>query len=228
MQEKLLRRPTPTILYQGPSQGMFTAVCFTAGALCLTAGGYTFYEYFWLDPFEKSNGMNWVKAAEGVTIGFYAVIAAIVVTRPFRLVRSITAIPINGVASRQLAIDIESQSLIPFKNKGQVIRKPASELSLNKLLAPLSTSPSVLENGPLGQAAENTGSRRQIPERQRGNNFIRMFKKTGRLFGIIYLATSKMFSTNHIRYIRVPGKGNWKLDLSGAWTLDNGRGKCFV
>ncbi|KAF2232937.1 hypothetical protein EV356DRAFT_534228 [Viridothelium virens] len=223
-QEKLLRSPTPTLLYQGPSQGVFTAVCFTAGVLSLAGAAYTYYFFYKLNPFEDTRGGKFARAAEGLGSVVFVYLGLIGIMRPFRLIKSITAVPLNGVASRQLALDIEAQPLLPFKKKGRIVRRLRSELTLdNSLALPPETTPLLRTESYPDQAKADRASQEKGGEYQRNYGLQWPFRKLGEGVSKIFLSTKKMFSINHLRYIKVSGKGTWKLDLAGSWTLDNGR-----
>ena len=221
---KLLRSPTPTLLYQGTSQASFTAVCFATGILTLASSAYIFYAFYGEIVNETTTQMVLVRLTEGATAVLLVGFGALALSRPFSLIKSIKAIPINGVASRQLALDIESQPVFPWR-KGRVIRRLSSELKLNRSLVSPSPSLPRPKEGVREQAIEARETRKKDRERAVTRILAWPFRTLARGFGVIFLATKKMFSTRHLRYIDIPGVGTWKLDLAGAWTLDNGRSK---
>ncbi|KAL9094044.1 MAG: hypothetical protein Q9165_003714 [Trypethelium subeluteriae] len=224
-QEKLLRSPTPTLLYQGPPQGVFTAVCFTAGVLSLAGAAYTYYFFYKLNPFENTRGGKFARVAEGLGSVVFLYFGIIGIMRPFRLIKSITAVPLNGVASRQLAFDIEAQPLLPFKKRGRIVRRLRGELTLNNFLALPSEIAHLRRTKSYPDQNEADGPLRETERKyQRSYGPTWLFRNLGEGGSKIFHSTEKMFSTSHLRYIKVSGKGNWKLDLAGSWTLDNGRG----
>ncbi|KAI9664006.1 MAG: hypothetical protein M1821_007497 [Bathelium mastoideum] len=223
--DKILQRSAPTLLYQGPSQSFFIAVCFSTGLLALAGAAHTYYTFFVEGIFQDTSRMGWISAVEGLSIGFLITLGALAISRPFRLIRSITAVPINGVASRQIALDIEAQPLLPFRKRGRIIRKLRGDLSLKNLLVPPSSAtPYALRKTPLEQFSEDQIAQAKAHGDERLGLAGRFVRNLARTPASIFLATSKMFSSSHFRYLNIEGKGNFKLDLAGGWTLDNGRG----
>lgn len=218
--DKLLRRATPTLLYQGPPQGTFTAVCFTTGVLALASAAYVFWAFYGEVVFETTTQMTLVRVAEGAGGVCLMLLGSLALFRPLSLIKSITAVPVAGVASRQLALDIESQPVLPFRSKGRIIRRLSSELHLDQYL--------VSSSAVRFEAKEATHAIERHRGREGRLKYILLWplRKFADGFGIIFFATQKMFSRQHLRYIRIPGEGTWKLDLAGAWALENGRGEC--
>ncbi|KAI9687694.1 MAG: hypothetical protein M1820_010382 [Bogoriella megaspora] len=200
LRESLLRNPTPTLLYKAPSHRFLTFVSFTACASCLAAGFYS-YMFNYKGNY-KGEGIiqdgtpfaPWMDLTFGLVAVFLILFACNFATAPFGMVKSISAFAKDGVASRQLFLRIERNSVIPFR-KPAPIELPPSEVAISEYVLP----PIYRDKPEEAQAITRMGE---------------SYKFTG-LDGY-FNDFKKIFSRSHIIYLRLPGERNLKLDTHGG------------
>lgn len=147
------------------------------------------------------------------------------VLAPARLIKTITAFPsksINPGVAPVPRIQIELRKMFPFPFfPARVITTTPQELSLNsKLYIPRDTPQVMSADKKLLQEARL----RQGPKLDRSKTILTLpFRQMSRGIHSLFSAVKRTWHREGFLKLRV-GKQAYKLDVSGGWVLDEGRG----
>ncbi len=211
----LAKRSSPTLLYQAPSH---TAYVLATYAFSIYAFSYSGYNFYTACLYPTTDLEIWVSYSMGVVCFMMACLGAWIFLGSFRLIRSITAIPVHS-SSQALSLRVESRRTIslPFV-KPHVFSVAPSDLFISSRLAHASAKNSSL--------AEEEALRREKEAliRDRTRIMTAPFRQMGRAIWKALTYLSRIFTRQGFFKVLIRGKaGHWQLDSQGGWALEDGK-----
>ncbi|TVY80718.1 hypothetical protein LSUE1_G005760 [Lachnellula suecica] len=224
----LAKRAHSTLLYEAPSHTMFMITSYGAAGLFLGYGGYTYYQYS--DPPDGIS--SWVPYAFGVGTFLMAAMAGWFIMGPAMLIKSITAVPKSvvmslGTAAKggasvpelQLEVELRKMFPVPFFPPRKLYIEP-HQLELPTALAAPAPTRAAISLREMEQAEKQ----REEELEYRRNHILSMpFRDANKAFYSLFANTRRAFVREGFMKVAVKGK-IYKLDVTGGWALDEGRG----
>ncbi|KAK5010362.1 hypothetical protein LTR28_010361 [Elasticomyces elasticus] len=239
---QLAQRGSPTLLYRSPSHTRLIVLSYlSAFAMFSTA-------YTWVGPaLAASNLPVWVSSVQVATAVCFAGSALYLAYAPAKCIKSITAVPpqLGALAKGAARTDakptlrFEISRLLPF-TKPTFIDVSPEDCALDRSVAVM--LPTIRSSLPAAeQRHANLRPEEQLQLAARRDRDLQAFDRAHlltmpfrRLYRLLARVASALFSgviqdgkkmmwRHHLAYVRIKGRGNWKVDLAGAWVLDGGR-----
>ncbi|KAK5018780.1 hypothetical protein LTR39_000786 [Cryomyces antarcticus] len=184
------------------------------GAFFLIGLGVYYVDQWYIHP---PAGLPWWASTGFASVGIGCVIfGTFLLIGPARLVNTITAVPVSGAASSpQLLLRIEAKKWMLFVRPA-VMEVPAGELALPERM--------VKKVFPVAERSERELRLAAKANRDHRSIFTLPFRQLSKVMFEFFAASRKMFATrSEWVYLRVKGRGNWKIDRYGGWALDGGK-----
>ncbi|KAI4167815.1 MAG: hypothetical protein LQ343_006887 [Gyalolechia ehrenbergii] len=213
--QTIAERSEPTLLYQGGSNTIYIAGCYSLGLLILAwtvhAAGQVYYHpppFF--NRFLKS--MFYGACVLTVSMGTFFII------RPYRIIQTIQALPVSAKGARTLHLQIESARLLPGI-RPRTVSVPATDISLSEQLH------AEKHGGVSLHVLELRTKEAEKARRLREGNFMTLpLRQLGFHLWRGFQALKGVFTNNPFIYLRAKGyQGSWKLGKGVWWALDEGR-----
>ncbi|KAF1353557.1 hypothetical protein BDV97DRAFT_396384 [Delphinella strobiligena] len=197
--EKLALRSEPTVVYEARSQNVFVGVCYTS-AIFLTWVSYATWKNYETGVLQ---GNVMLAVAGIINCGMFAAVASYFTVGPLGLVKRIVAVPAT--------VRTTAQPLRP------TLRIEPVAILFGKYPQPFEVQMGdVLSDRPFAREMEKFA---RLRARGRTSE---VFNQFFGWLGQIWNAYLKMFARmQHLTYVRVGGKANYKLDLRNCETIDN-------
>jgi len=210
----LASKKTPTLLYTAPSHNVFIISSYATGAFCLAYAGISFVSNFKLAPPDLA---TWVPYAFSVISIMMGGFSGWLFLGPARLINTITAVPAK---LRKLPQAVgKNATLSPDLYLGITFRRT---IFLKK---PLWVAPQDIEfPGPLARAEEEI-SPEQARERAQEQELLAkhsLLAGFSRAMHGAFQSFKKTWTRDGLISIDIKGE-KYKLDVDGAWALENGR-----
>ncbi|KAL9587516.1 MAG: hypothetical protein Q9212_000218 [Teloschistes hypoglaucus] len=213
--QTLAERSNPTLLYQAASHGPYIVGCYALG---IVVSGWALYAANQIYKYPSITFAKFLKVVYYGACVFAVGISGILLTRPFRIIHSIQAIPRFHNGSRNLYLQIESNRMLPF-SKPASLSVPASSIHLSRQLAQERLNGIPIKDLEARRLQEERAKR--IPK---GNLFTLPFRQLSFLFwkGRRFLSATRR--DNPFINVRVEGYNwPWKLGTNRGWALEEGR-----
>ena len=227
----LLKASDPVLIYKSPSHTSYFFFCYTFGIAFLFGAGMVIDQTRHPNREKTSKQPTvpfWAKFWSIVTGFFMAVAGTTFLLGPTKLIRSVSVFtPRGGAGAPMVRFHMKSPvPLVPFrfmKAKG-VIDVGLREASFVKRVKGTTIECNPV---PLAEAKEFTDrylnpaasdSTPGILDRVRGIN-----SNLVNIGPVIYQDTRRMFLRESMTIVKIPGHGNWKMDLYHSELLDGGR-----
>ncbi|KAL8905885.1 MAG: hypothetical protein Q9207_002362 [Kuettlingeria erythrocarpa] len=215
----LASRAEPALLYQGPSNTLYATGCYLVGLLCFSWAVHAGQTMYYHPP---SIFNRFLKSLYFGMCGLAVGMAVLFAIRPYRVVRSIQAVPTTaGNGARTLHLQIESAPLFPGI-RPRTVSVPAGSVKLSE---PLNSDTS--GGVPLRMLELRRKRAEKVKKLGEGSIFLLPFRQLGFHLWNGWQAIKGTFLTEPFIYLTAKGYyGTWKVGKNGTgagWALDEGR-----
>ncbi|SZF01580.1 unnamed protein product [Blumeria hordei] len=219
----LAKKPYSTLLYSAPSSIVYHVSSYTAATFCFSYGILSYWNNYLCTPPDIA---IWIPYAFGGVSIAMILFGIRFLRNPFRIIRSITALPglVNNKPILQIEVRLKKSFPIPFLPARVLIVKP-SEISI----------PTPLVSRVGAQISQSELQRQKLEEHLRKKRELEYERSHIMSAGIrhmsralskgcfcIFRAMQRSFTQSNFLEIKIRGK-IYKLDLEGGWGLDGGR-----
>lgn len=213
--QTIAERSEPTLLYQGGSNKIYTAGCYSVGILILSwtvhAAGQIYYHP---PPFFN-------RFLKSMFYGFCVIavyMGTLFMIRPYRIIQTIQALPVSSKGVRTLHFRIESARLLPGI-RPRTVSVPATDVSISEQLHAEKHGGVPLHL--LDLRSKEAGKARRLKE---GSIMTLPFRQLRFHLWKGFQGLKGAFTNNPFIYLRAKGyQGSWKLGKGEGWALDEGR-----
>ncbi|KAK3322501.1 hypothetical protein B0H66DRAFT_601948 [Apodospora peruviana] len=227
-----------TLLYEAPSHFWYRFSSFAAGAFCIS---YTTYQYFEVIAHPREGLAWWVPHAFAVICMFMAGMGTYFVLGTSRLVRSIEVVPTRLLTrtlsrkaqkSSSIYIEITTARPIPFLPPKKTLYLPQevqlpfrmqgvlSKFGGQQQSAPQKKSLSMAEQVRAERAARE--AKAKAAQYTRDHILTTPFRDAVSGFRQVWAGIRRPFYREGFAKLQLKD-GDYKLDVTGGWTLDDGR-----
>ncbi len=230
--EQLAAKPSPTTLYEAPSQFWYRLSSYGAGAFCVT---YALVNYMSVYPNPPPGLSWWVPHVYGVVMVFMVGIGGYFVMGTHGLVRAVRAIPASQAeqmagkivrvraAATPLLLEIELSTAVPFMPPRKKYVTPSEVVMPIRLSAAAHTEkPPPVGRELVAQRLAEAEKRKKKLEYDRAHLLSAPFRDLASGFRTAWAGIRRAFYRHDFAKFYVDGK-MYSLDISSGWVHDRGR-----